>query len=80
MLSENAFSGWRAFIDEQVLPIANSDGAFKSVYVNRGQHEIRLVYAPLWPKVGAVVSLATFLLLGFWLIRLQKPVLWPNRP
>lgn len=72
VVSENEFPGWRAFVDAQVAPIVKAYGTFKSVYVKAGQHEIRMVYTPRWPKIGLIISIVTMIAVGFWLFRVSQ--------
>jgi hypothetical protein len=66
VVSDNAWRGWRAYIDGQPAPTSIANVAFVSVRVPRGHHRVRLIYRPASFVVGRVVTFAS--LFGFAVI------------
>jgi hypothetical protein len=75
MLSDEAFPGWVATVDEHEVPTITADNALRSVYLPPGAHTVVFSYRPLAFQVGAVVSLAAFTLLSILAILSR----WPFR-
>ena len=66
VLSEVYYPGWKAYVDGRPQPVLRANYAFRAIYLEPGQHEIRLVFEPLSWKVGLGVSLATWVGLVTW--------------
>jgi Predicted membrane protein len=64
VISETAWPGWRAYIDDQRVKTGRANHAFLSVYVPAGRHHVRLVYLPDPFVRGRAISLGTLFLLG----------------
>jgi hypothetical protein len=77
------FPGWRATVDGQPVTIAPSDPhGFITFPVPAGPHDVRVEFGPTLPRtVGAVVSLATLIILAWVAIqqvaRLKAQVVVP---
>lgn len=73
VLSEVFAPGWRAFVDGQEVDIVRANELFRAVPLSQGRHQVRVVYAPLSFRLGAILSGITLLLLialfGWLLIR-----------
>lgn len=72
--------GWKAFVDGIQTTIYRTDYAFRSVYLEPGEHTVSMVYESAGLKIGLVVSLiAAVLLVALWAVpagrasRGQKP-------
>jgi hypothetical protein len=69
VLSEVYYPGWRASLDGQETEVLRANYAFRALYLPAGDHQVRLVFAPLSWRVGLVLSLASMIglfLLGVW--------------
>lgn len=67
-LHEQLFPGWRASIDGRAVNLERWRGAFQSVSVPAGEHEIQFRFRSESLRIGAWISLLSLLLLGviFW--------------
>lgn len=67
-LSDMHYPGWKAWVDGRPLRIFRANYAFRAVRVGQGVFNVEWKYDPILFKIGAGVSLCTFLglLLGFW--------------
>ncbi|HEX8171250.1 MAG TPA: YfhO family protein [Thermoanaerobaculia bacterium] len=76
VVSESAWSGWRAYVDEHRVETQSANHAFLGVFVPKGKHHVRLIYRPEPFTRGRNISLATLAALILWLAlrhRIQKP-------
>jgi hypothetical protein len=62
VISNTAWSGWRAYLDGRRTKIVRANHAFLGVLVPKGKHAVRLVYLPQAFVVGRAI---TFLTLAF---------------
>ena len=61
--------GWKAFVDGVETQIYRTDYAFRSVYLEAGDHTVEMRYRPASFKRGLVVSLlAGLVIAGLWVI------------
>jgi hypothetical protein len=63
VVSEEAWNGWRAYIDGRRVQMQVANLAFLAIYVPAGSHSIRLVYLPDSFVIGRTISLSTLVLL-----------------
>jgi len=56
VVSETYYPGWRAYVDGKPAPVIEAFGAFRSVVVPAGEHEVIFAYIPLAVWVGAALS------------------------
>ncbi len=74
VFKEQFFPGWTASLDGHPVPIQLWHGAFQSVSVPPGTHEVEFRYHPESQKIGAwVTALSTLLLLALVLKRPSRP-------
>jgi hypothetical protein len=76
VLSEVTYPGWHASVDNQPAPLVRADVLLRGVPIPSGQHLVRLWYAPLSLRVGALISLLALvvgLALAFWYAFKQTP-------
>ncbi len=66
VLSEVYYPGWRAYVDGRAERVLRANYAFRAVYLEAGDHEVRLVFEPLYWKVGLGISVATWIGLIVW--------------
>jgi hypothetical protein len=59
IVSEAAWSGWRAYVDNKRVKPLRANHAFLGVYVPTGTHSLRLRYLPQSFVVGRAISLLT---------------------
>jgi hypothetical protein len=57
VLSEVAYPGWHASVDDQPTPVIPTDVLLRGVPVSAGHHIVRLWYAPLSARIGLLISL-----------------------
>ena len=73
VISETAWKGWRATMGREPLKVHFADHAFLGVYVPAGEHDIHLAYRPKAVTTGAIISIASALLLsGFAIVRWKR--------
>ncbi|HEV8433793.1 MAG TPA: YfhO family protein, partial [Thermoanaerobaculia bacterium] len=68
VVSQTAWTGWRAYIDGRRVKWQYANHAFLGVWVPAGHHDVRLVYLPDSFVRGRAISLGTLALLGILLI------------
>jgi len=77
VFADTYYEGWRAFVDDQEVPILLANHAFKAVRVDPGQHLVRFVFDPPSFRIGAGLTVAGLLilagLLGWPLLRRPTP-------
>ena len=61
--------GWRAYIDGEKVELLNCDIQYMALEVKAGEHDIELRYTTPLLKVGALMTLSGFVVLGYLLIR-----------
>ncbi len=63
IVRDTFYPGWRAYVDEQVVPIEKSPLFFRSVAIPAGKHIFRMQYVPTMLYVGGAFSLFMLTLL-----------------
>lgn len=63
VISQTAWKGWRAFIDDREAPLHVANVAFLAVSVPAGRHVVTLQYRPFSFVIGGTISAATVLVL-----------------
>jgi hypothetical protein len=61
VVSEPAWKGWRAYIDDNRVKTSIANVAFLGIHVPAGHHIVRLVYLPRAFVVGRVITFVTLL-------------------
>ena len=82
VISEPAWKGWRAYLDERRVQMFFANEAFLGLHVPAGHHKIRLVFLPDGFVRGRAISFVTLLFvigLTFWAYRRRKMVPQPFR-
>ena len=64
VLTDAAYPGWRVFVDGAEQPLRRADLLFRGVYLCAGEHQVEFVYRSSWLVRGAVVSMATLILVA----------------
>jgi hypothetical protein len=73
-LIEQAYPGWRAFLDGRPAGIRRFSKAFQQVSVPGGMHRLHFEYRARGLRLGAAISIATCLGLGLvWMGRFRRP-------
>lgn len=62
-LSNTYFPGWQALVNGVTAPVVNANYAFQAVPLNEGLNSVKVFYSPLSFKVGALLSVVSFLVL-----------------
>lgn len=60
LIRDTWFPGWKATVNDQPTPIERADGAFRSIKLAAGQHEVQLRYQPRTIYLGIAISSAMF--------------------
>ncbi len=68
ILSESWFSGWKVSIDNHPAEIESVSNLL-AVQITSGQHIVEFEYSPLAFKVGALISIFTFILITLTFLR-----------
>ncbi len=61
VISETGWRGWRAYVDGKATKVRPANLALIGIYVDQGEHDIRLEYLPHSFVVGRAVTLLTLL-------------------
>ncbi|HYC59720.1 MAG TPA: YfhO family protein [Thermoanaerobaculia bacterium] len=70
VLSENAWKGWRAYVDGKRVNTQYANHAFLGVFVPKGQHEVRVTFQPETFTRGRAITLLTIAgLIAFFVLR-----------
>ena len=64
VISETAWRGWRAYVDNRRVQLHYANHAFLGVYVPAGHHRVRLIYLPQSFTRGRAISFTTIALLA----------------
>ena len=65
-------SGWKAYIDNQPVPISRTNFAFMGITVPEGTHQIWFEYSLLFPAISKIVSETAFCIVLFFLLIRSK--------
>jgi uncharacterized membrane protein YfhO len=68
VLSDVYYPGWKAFVDGKETRIYQVNHAMRGVVLPKGRHVTEFLYDPLSFKIGAVVSLASLVLVVGFLV------------
>jgi len=67
VVTEQAFPGWRAFVDGEERPLLTADLIYRAVALEAGSHQVELRYTPASIRTGALLSGAALaVLLGLF--------------
>ncbi len=73
VVSETAWKGWRAAIGRTPIKLHFADRAFLGMYVPAGEHDIELAYRPNAVSTGAIISIASAILIaGVAIVRRRR--------
>jgi len=73
VVADANFPGWRARVDGRRVPVLEADGAFISVAVGAGEHEISFDYGPGPAAIaGRLITLGTLLALAGGLVSSRR--------
>ncbi len=72
VVSQSYYHWWQPYVDGQPVPLLQANFAFQALPVPGGRHHVRLVYEDQMFRVGASISIATLLGLGFAWWRLRE--------
>jgi hypothetical protein len=62
ILTDNYYSGWKAYIDGKETRICRANYTFRAIVVPNGIHTIKFSYEPYSVKIGIAISLISLLL------------------
>jgi hypothetical protein len=66
VLSETYYPGWKAWLDDQPVPIVPTDIALRGVVVPAGAHRVRMEFRPLILPISLGISLGTAISLAIY--------------
>lgn len=55
---------WKVYVDQAEVSTERANIGFTAVKLTEGMHHVRVVYDPLWQKMGFLASLIGILLIG----------------
>ena len=64
VISEEAWKGWRAYVDGRPAKIVRANHAFLGVFVPAGKHAIQLIYLPQSFVIGRAITFGTLALIA----------------
>ncbi len=67
VISEQAYPGWRAWLDGREVPLVRADVILQALVVPPGRHRVEIRFDPLSVKIGLAMTLLTMLVSGGWL-------------
>ena len=59
VLSDTYYPGWKAYIDDKETTIYKTDYILRSIFLEKGKHNVEFVYAPITFKIGYITTLST---------------------
>ena len=71
VLSETWYPGWKTFDNSKETKLYKTDYVLRSVYLDKGEHEVEFIYSPSSYKIGIMITLTTlifvllFIVVGF---------------
>lgn len=68
LISDLYYPGWKALIDDKQVEMKNIDQLFRAVFVRKGVSFVKFIYQPRSVKIGAYISMVSFILLSLILI------------
>ncbi len=72
-LSEMYYPGWKAYVDEKPAEIYQANYLFRSIYLDKGPHTIKMIFDPEDFKLGRNITIATlFALLAYFIYDIAK--------
>ena len=75
VISEQAYPGWRAWLDGREVPLVRANVILQALVVPAGQHHVEVRFDPLSVKIGLAMTLLTLLVSGgwlFWALRIRR--------
>ncbi|MDR3575125.1 MAG: YfhO family protein [Anaerolineaceae bacterium] len=63
VVSDVWYPGWKAYLDQKVVPIWHANYLFRAVFVPAGEHEIDFDYQPLSFLIGTILSLISIIVI-----------------
>lgn len=63
VLSDLHYPGWSVYVDGMKQEVLRANSMLRSVYLNKGRHEVRFAYEPFSFRLGAGISLAALVLI-----------------
>lgn len=75
VLSEVYYPGWKVLVDGKTEKVYRANYAFRTIPLIAGPHKVEFYYDPITFKIGAGVSLASFIIISIILICLNKGLL-----
>ena len=59
VLSDTYYPGWKAYIDGKETTIYKTDYILRSVFLEKGTHNVEFIYDPISFKIGYIITLST---------------------
>lgn len=61
IIGENNFPGWQVLVDEKKQKLFKANYIMQAVFLDKGYHQIKIIYNPISFKIGAFISIITLL-------------------
>lgn len=58
VMADTWYPGWEAMVDGNPTPILHADYLLRGVSLQKGQHQVDIIYRPQWFTLGAVFTIA----------------------
>jgi uncharacterized membrane protein YfhO len=72
ILTDAYDAGWRATVNDEPAPLYRANAMFRAVVVNAGESIVTFTYAPSWSPLGFIISGASWLLLGVFVLVMRR--------
>ncbi|MBI1935274.1 YfhO family protein [Candidatus Woesearchaeota archaeon] len=75
VLSETWYPGWKAFDNGKEVEIYRADYILRSIYLDKGKHQIDFIYDPVSFKIGLRITLAA----SFFVVVYLAVIFWTRK-
>ena len=63
VLSDTYYPGWKAYVDGKETTIYKTDYIIRSIFLEKGFHNVEFIYDPISFKIGYITTLSTLFIL-----------------
>ena len=78
ILSENWYPGWKAYDNNKEIKISKTNYIFRSIYLEKGQHNVKFIYDPFPYKFGKAITILSLILMFYRSPRLLRRFIPPS--
>ncbi|MFH1612340.1 MAG: YfhO family protein [bacterium] len=69
VISENNFPGWQIFVNGKKQKIFKANYIMQAIFLDKGNHQIKVIYNPISLKIGAFISIITLLIISIFIFK-----------